>query len=378
VLASLREAEPSWRLSLIAPSEGRFVDRVRELGVEARVIPFPPALARFGEGVADDRGAMLRLPRAAFGLASHARALSRALASDPPDVVHANGFKAHLLGALARLNGAALVWHVHDYVSGRAWTAEALGRVSRRASAIVTNSESVSRDVVAVLRPHVSVSVVYNAVDLARFSPEGARLDLDAAAGLATALPGTVRVGLVATFGRWKGHEVFLRALARLPRDLPVRAYVIGGALYQTDRSQVRLDELASLTSTLGISDRVGFTGFSDEAASAMRGLDIVVHASSAPEPFGMVIAEAMACGRAVVASLAGGAEEIVREGVDALGHPPGDVDALARSLRTLIEDAGLRARLGRAARAAAETRFDRARLARQLTPLYTRVARAA
>jgi glycosyltransferase involved in cell wall biosynthesis len=109
-----------------------------------------------------------------------------------------------------------------------------------------------------------------------------------------------------------------------------------------------------------------------------MRGLDIVVHASSAPEPFGMVIAEAMACGRAVVASLAGGAAEIVREGVDALGHPPGDVDALARSLRTLIEDAGLRARLGRAARAAAETRFDRARLARQLAPLYTRVARAA
>ena len=187
-----------------------------------------------------------------------------------------------------------------------------------------------------------------------------------------------MRVGLVATFGRWKGHEVFLRALARLPRTLPFRAYVIGGALYETDRSQVRLDELASLTSTLGIADRVGFTGFSDDAASAMRGLDIVVHASSAPEPFGMVIAEAMACGRAVVASLAGGAAEIVQEGVDALGHPPGDVDALARSVQTLIEDSGLRTRLGRAARTAAETRFDRARLARQLAPLYTRVARAA
>jgi glycosyltransferase involved in cell wall biosynthesis len=109
-----------------------------------------------------------------------------------------------------------------------------------------------------------------------------------------------------------------------------------------------------------------------------MRALDVVVHASVQPEPFGMVIAEAMACGKPVVVSLAGGAAEIVRDGVDALGHPPGDAAALADRIRVLVEDAELRARLGRAARAAAESRFDRARLAKELGPLYARLAAAA
>ena len=55
-----------------------------------------------------------------------------------------------------------------------------------------------------------------------------------------------------------------------------------------------------------------------------MRALDVVVHASTQPEPFGLVIAEAMACGRAVVVSSGGGAAEIVTPGEDALVHEVG------------------------------------------------------
>ncbi|MGH9331953.1 MAG: glycosyltransferase family 4 protein, partial [Vicinamibacterales bacterium] len=64
ILASVRAAEPAWRLSVIAPADGPFVDRARALGVDARVLPFPRALARVGEGVAADRGGLLRLWRA--------------------------------------------------------------------------------------------------------------------------------------------------------------------------------------------------------------------------------------------------------------------------------------------------------------------------
>ncbi|HEX2343256.1 MAG TPA: glycosyltransferase family 4 protein [Vicinamibacterales bacterium] len=378
ILASVRAAEPAWRLSVVAPADGPFVERARALGVDARVLPFPRALARVGESHGSNRGGRLRFLRAGLSVAGHARALGRLLNAENPDVVHSNGFKAHVLGALARPAGAALVWHVHDYVSGRARTAQALGRVAGRASAIVTNSESVSRDVKSTLRPRAPVHVMYNAVDLARFAPEGPQLNLDAAAGLPPAAPGTVRVGLVATFGRWKGHETFFDAIARLPRALPIRAFVIGDSLYETDSSQFRRTDLQARVSELQIADRVGFTGFAVDAAAAMRALDVVVHASVQPEPFGMVIAEAMACGRPVVVSLAGGAAEIVRDGVDALGHAPGDAAALADRLSALVRDPGLRARLGRAARTAAEARFDRARLARELAPLYTRLARAA
>ena len=120
-----------------------------------------------------------------------------------------------------------------------------------------------------------------------------------------------------------------------------------------------------------GVEGRVGFTGFVPDAAAAMRALDVVVHASTEPEPFGLVIAEAMACGRAVVASRAGGAAEIFTEGADALGHGPGDAPALAACIARLAESPELRLALGRAARETAVRRFDRARLAAELVPVY-------
>ena len=146
-----------------------------------------------------------------------------------------------------------------------------------------------------------------------------------------------MRVGLVATLGRFKGHEVFLRAIAQLPRTLPLRAYVVSGSVYRTRGSEVSLESLQALAAELGIADRVGFTGFLAEPANAMRALDVVVHASTTPEPFGLVIAEGMACGRAVIVSAAGGAGEIVRPNVDALTHAPGDIDGLAAAIRTLV-----------------------------------------
>jgi glycosyltransferase involved in cell wall biosynthesis len=198
-------------------------------------------------------------------------------------------------------------------------------------------------------------------------------LDLDRLAGLPPVAGDVVRVGLVGTFGHWKGHTTFLDALARLPADLRFRAYIVGGALYQTAGSQHTLDDLRGYAQALGLGDRVGFTGFVNRPEEALRALDIVVHASTAPEPFGLVIAEAMACERAVIASDAGGAREIFTSGVDALGHTPGSADSLAARIAELARDPGARIRMGQAGRETAERRFDRRRLASDLAPIYQR-----
>ena len=118
----------------------------------------------------------------------------------------------------------------------------------------------------------------------------------------------------------------------------------------------------------------MGFTGYVADTASAIRALDILVHASTQPEPFGRVIAEGMACGRAVICSAAGGAAELIVDGQDALAHPPGDDAALAERMPKLVRDPELRARLGRAARITAELRFERRRLAEEVIPLYQRL----
>jgi glycosyltransferase involved in cell wall biosynthesis len=215
---------------------------------------------------------------------------------------------------------------------------------------------------------------VWNAIDLERFSPDGARLDLDAVSGLPAA-DDVLRIGLVATFARWKGHETFLRALAALPSSLHIRGYIVGGPVYETSGSQTSFGELREVVRSLGLEGRIGFTGFVQDSSMAMRALDVVVHASTDPEPFGLVIAEAMACAKPVVVSRAGGATELIAPGVNALAFVPGDAPGLTRCLEELAHDGNLRRRLGTAGRSIAEQRFHRRRMASQLTPIYESIA---
>jgi glycosyltransferase involved in cell wall biosynthesis len=266
------------------------------------------------------------------------------------------------------------MWHIRDYVSARSVMSRLLRLHARFCSVAIANSESVLRDLRNVCGEQLDGLCIYNAVDLKRYAPDGGKTDLDSLSGLPPAVPGTVRIGLVATLARWKGHAVFLRALSRLSPDLPIRAYVIGGPIYQTEGSQYTVEELRTLARELGIADRTGFTSFVQDSASAMRALDIVVHASTEPEPFGRVIAEAMACGRPVISSACGGSRELMTEGYNALAHPPGDEATLAEKIEQLVRDPELRMRIGRGGRATAERRFNISRLAAELLPVYRRV----
>src|SRR5258705_3547203 len=96
ILASLRHAEPSWPLHLLAASDGPLIGRVRSLGVTAEVLPFPSSIARLGEhGAAASRvahfGAQIVLASAAA--LRYRTALGRAIAAFDPAIVHTNGLK---------------------------------------------------------------------------------------------------------------------------------------------------------------------------------------------------------------------------------------------------------------------------------------------
>lgn len=371
IVASVREANPDWRFSVVTGADGAVIAAAKALGAGARALPYGDALARLGEASSGGRLAAVALAM------EYVSSLSNLIDDLRPDVIHTHGLKMHILaawaagaGRLAR-GGPRIIWHVHDYVGARPATARFLRWSLGQCDAIVTNSSSVAADVRESLQPSVPVVPVLNAVDLQRFNPSGGRLDLDRLAGMLAAPAGTIRVGLISTFGRWKGHATFLDAIARLDDTLALRAYVIGDALYHTVGSQYTIEELRAQAEANGVAGRVGFTGFVDRVDEAIRALDIVVHASTSPEPFGLVIAEAMACARAVIASDAGGAREIFTRGVDALGHPPGDSEALGGCIAQLARNENLRAQLGAAARQTAERRFNRRRLASELAPIY-------
>lgn len=376
VMEAVRQAEPESALQLLLPGDGPLVERARALGVDVRTLPLPAGLAALGDSGVKESGWGSFVGRALMAVPAtrqYAEDLGRAIADFAPDLVHSNGIKTHLLAWLTGLRGVPVVWHAHDFYRTRPVVGRLLRRAGRNIAGVLAVSESVGRDAAGLL-PQTPVRVVLNAVDVERFSPaDGDGAWLDVAAGLPPTAAPVVRVGLVATYARWKGHDVFLEAAARLLRSStgPVRFYLIGGPIYQTTGSQFTEAELRATANRIGVSGYVGFVGFQPDPVRCYRALDIVVHASTRPEPFGLTIAEAMACGRAVIAVRAGGAAELFTDGHDALGVPPADVSALTAAVAELAGDPGRRSRLGANARRTAVERFDARRLCTEVTRAY-------
>jgi glycosyltransferase involved in cell wall biosynthesis len=381
LLALIRAARPGWTIGLIVGNDGPLAAHAAALGVTTRVLPFPRDFAQLGDAGLATPGTWAKFARHAVGgsisTVRYVQRLRGEVAAFGPDIVQSNGIKMHVLGALVRPAQAALVWHVHDYPGARPVTSRLVKSLKSRCSSVVAVSDSVAADIRRALGASVDVRTIWNAVDLERFTPNGPRLDLAGLAGLPPAPAGMPTIGLVATFARWKGHFRFLEMLHHLARTHRFRAYIVGGPLYETSGSQVSFDELRDAIDRLGLREHVGLTGFVTDAAAALRSLDVVVHASTSPEPFGLVIAEAMAAGRTVVVSDAGGVAELVAPEHNALTYPSADTEGMTRQLRRLLDDAAFRARLGDAARGSAHQQFHPDRVCREFLGLYAQLGRA-
>jgi glycosyltransferase involved in cell wall biosynthesis len=385
LLACLRRLEPALSLHLLVGTEGPLLEEARGVGVDSRLLPLPEPLSALGDSGLRGRG-----PGALWGLArgmapvpgllgGYLQAVRREVRALRPHLIHSNGMKTHMLSPATAGLPVARVWHIHDFISERPLVRRALRALRPLATAAIANSRAVGTDAREVLGS-VPIHVVYNGVDVERFAPgPGEGSTLEALAGLAPAPEGTLRIGLVATYARWKGQEVFLQAAAALLRERPalsVRFYLVGSPLYRTPDSQFSEEELRGLIGSLGLGGRVGLVPFQREPAAIYRALDVFVHASTRREPFGLTIAEALACGRPAIVSRASGAAEQLTDGVDALTLPSGDAEALAAALRRLTEDAELRERLGQAARRTAAERFSRERYAREVLGVYRGLVR--
>jgi glycosyltransferase involved in cell wall biosynthesis len=278
----------------------------------------------------------------------------------------------HLLTGLVRPAGVPTVWHLRDFITPRPLVRRLLRLAAPGLTVAVANSEATAADARKAL-PSARVVTVYNGIDLDTFKPgPGCPDRLDELAGLPPAPPAALRVGLVATYARWKGQDLLLRVAARLAReapDLPMRFYIVGGPIYHTEGSQFSRDGLRQQAEVLGCPP-IGFVPFQERPVEIYRALDVVVHASTRPEPFGRTIVEAMACGRAVVASLAGGVPELIRPGIDAVAFTPNDETALLSALVELAQNPVLRQSLARNAPSSA-SRFSRTVMAQRLLQLY-------
>jgi glycosyltransferase involved in cell wall biosynthesis len=357
------------RSEVLLLSDGPFRDRLRAEGVTVSV----ESDARI-QGIKKERmkfGTLAALP----GILRQVRMIAER--AKPFDMVFLNTQKALILGAFSRaLHGKPTVWHVHDIVSrehfGRLHLTLIKWAVKVGVDHVVANSRA-SADALIKLTglPRSAVPVVHNGVDMTRFGDDASQASaVIEQRRTALGLPrDAFLVGLFGRFTQWKGQHVAIDAIARVP---DAHLVLVGDALFgETAYAQ----SLRTQAEALGITDRVHFAGFQHDVASWMKAMDVIVHASTQPEPFGLVIIEAMAAGKPVIASNGGAVPEIVRHGENGMIIEPGDASKLAVAISTLQREPEMAKRIAAQGHADAGQHFSIDRYLQQMTRVLFDIA---
>jgi glycosyltransferase involved in cell wall biosynthesis len=335
-LLRLIQALPDVQAHVILGEDGPLRGALERAGATVEVLVLDPGTRDLNRGeVGAGAGALW----AAVRTGVYTVRLARRLRQLKPHLVHTNSLKSGYYGSVAaRLAGLPVIWHLRDRIAADYMPARAV-RLTQTLlrvlpDMVVCNSDETLRTAGTGVR---SGAVVGSPVVHDPYRPIAPR---------PTAGEGNA-IGIVGRLSEWKGQDVFVRAIAALRAEYPdVRARIVGSAMFGEDEYERRL---RALVEDLGLADVVTFTGFVDRVEEELSRLEVLVHASVVPEPFGQVVVEGMAAGLPVIATRAGGPAEIITDGVDGLLVQPGDVEALTAALSRLLKDPDLRRRLGAA-----------------------------
>ncbi|MDP3687196.1 MAG: glycosyltransferase family 4 protein [Sulfurimicrobium sp.] len=176
-------------------------------------------------------------------------------------------------------------------------------------------------------------------------------------------------VGLVGMLIPWKGQMLIIEAAKQLLQEMPDAVFALVGGT--PDECRAYEAELRKIVEQSGLKGRVVFTGHVSDMAAVYNGLDIVVSASTSPEPLGVMVMEAMTLARPLVAPDHGGAVEVIENGRTGLLFKPGNTSDLAEKIRILYRDTDMRKDIGQSARDYALRTFSMAEHVRHVEDVY-------
>lgn len=287
--------------------------------------------------------------------------LSRVLAADPPDIVHAHDPHAVAVAALALRLGSFRARPV--LVASRRVDfhvrANTLSRLKyREVDLFITASRRIREMLVEDGIPADAVITVHEGIDVERVQsapPANAHEAFNL-------LPGRV-IGNIGALVPHKGQKYFVEAAPLVLQRVPDARFLVLG------EGELR-GALERRIADLHLDRHVVLAGFRTDVLSLLKAFDLFVM-SSVTEGLGTSLLDAMAAGRAIVATRAGGIPEVVEEGRTGLLVPPGDSSALAGAIVRLLSDEELRMAFGRAGEALVRERFTVDRMVDETLEAY-------
>ncbi len=273
------------------------------------------------------------------------------------NVMHVNNFTMETLWT-ARILRVPVIYHLHGYLSTH------LERSARR------NFQRVKKFV------SVSIGVAESAIR-AGIEPERIRTIpnfIDSTPNSTPPpMPDKPVIGIFGRVTHWKGQKQFLLAALRVLPNFPaLRILIVGDS---SDGNPQYMEECRELARSSHFADRIEFTGRVTNVTTYYRQCSIVVHASTAPEPFGMVLIEAMAQARPLIASTFGAASEIITDGVEGFIVNPNDTTAFSAKITELLLNPQSANAMGIAGLKRVRATYDPHVGAREFELLYSEVA---
>ncbi len=315
---------------LLPKEKGPLVDKLNEFSINYKIMPFPSLWTKLSR-----QSSSSKLDFFLFGLPSYVFYLFRLHAffkKEAPSTIHSTGIKCHIsLCLLSFFLPAQIVIHFRDLLGSPSMQFFFL-RFKRRPN-ITWIAASAA---IAKTFPRLPMNVVYCGFSETQYFPAKNKYLHD----LLKIPHDHQLIGLVGVFARWKGQKEFIlaahRALSKLKN---CHFLLIGGQIYDTLGERGFTENLHTLVEVLDRIDHIHFVPFQSNPQLVYNSLDLLVHCSIEPEPFGRVIVEGIFCEVPMVAAGAGGALEIIRDASYGLIHTPGDYHELADKMVQSLQD---------------------------------------
>ncbi len=349
---------------LVCP-EGDMAGIGAQLGVPHVVIP--ALKARFTHNP-------LRLLRYVGSAAATIVALRRVLGEQQPALVHANSVRAGMVATLASLGTEVpILWHIHDVLPEHPISSlvRAVARLRKR-NVFVAVSHATARGFVGS-DTRLEVQVIHNGVDTEKFRPDaGERAAMRAELGLED---GAFAVATVGQITPRKGQLGIVKLFAEVVREVPGAQLLIVGTPMFHKADQVYLQSIKRKIQALGLQNHVRLLGARRDVPALLNATDALA-LNSSHEPFCLVVTEALATGKPVVAPAIDGFPEIIVEGENGFLTSPGRPEQMAARLVELARDPALRERAGQHGRELTLGQFSQETYVKRFTAFYNAVIR--